>query len=599
MGRRGPQVGRAGRLTAPAEEANVSETPARPSWRPNLIGRSYAVSCGHYLGTATAVRILERGGNAVDAGVAAAMAMAAAQPEIVSFSGVAPTLIYERSTKAVHSLAGLGYWPEGVDVGRLRAVGGGVVPDGVLRTVVPAAPATHIEALARFGTISFEEAAASAHEIARDGFAAYPVFVRHLEKFAAKYRRWPSSAALFYPNGRAPRVGEIFVQAQLARSIEGMMAAERNAKGGRAAKLAAARDYYYKGPIAEGIAQFHREEGGCLTREDLANFHVPLESSISCDYKHYTIHTCDVWCQGIVLLQALKTLERVDLAALGHNTLAYVHTLAEALNLAFADREAYVGDPRFVDVPVAGMLSEEYATAQRARIDGARAFGKLPRPGGPPGVTREPFVPDLDAFPKAAPGTALDTTYCAVVDADGNAYSATLSDNARDTPVVPSLGGTVSSRGAQGRLEPGHPSCVQPGKRPRLTPAPALALRDGEFCMAFGTPGGDVQTQAMLQAFLNIVEFGMTLQQAVEQPRFGTFIFPNSFSPHAIGALNIEQQRFPNEVVEGLKRLGHAVESWSNLAPAGGAVCAVARDPETRWLHACADPRREAYAMVW
>lgn len=545
------------------------------------------------------MRILERGGNAIDAGVSASMVMAAAQPEIVSFSGVAPTLIFDAGTKAIHSLAGLGYWPWSVDVERLRSVGNGVVPDGILRTVVPAAPATHIEALLRFGTISFEEAAASAYEVARDGFAAYPVFVRHLEKFQEQYRRWPSSSALFLPQGRPPRVGEIFVQSQLARSIEGMVLAERNAPGNRAEKLTAARDYYYKGPIAEGIAAFHREQGGFLTEEDLAGFQVPLEESISCDYKNYTVHSCDVWCQGISLLQALKTLEGCDLVEMGANTLPYIHTIVEALNLVFADREGYVGDPRFVDVPVAGLLSSDYAVLQRQRIDAAKAFGNLPHAGRPSGAQRAPFIPRLESFPKAVPGAALDTTCCCVVDAAGNAYSATLSDNARDTPVVPSLGGTVSSRGAQSRLEPGHPSEVRPGKRPRMTPAPALALRDGEFYMALGTPGGDVQTQAMLQVFLNIVEFGMTLQQAVEQPRFGTFIFPNSFSPHAIGALNLEQQRFPAETIARLKALGHRVETWSNLAPAGGAVCVVARDPETKWLHAAADPRREAYALVW
>ena len=577
----------------------MTETPPRPSWRPNLIGKRYAVSCGHYLGATAAIRILERGGNAIDAGVSASMAMAAAQPEIVSFSGVAPTLIFDAGAKAVHSLAGLGYWPRSVDVERLRSVGKGVVPNGILRTVVPAAPATHIEALLRFGTISFEEAATPAYEIARDGFAAYPVFVRHFEKFQAQYRRWPSSAALFLPQGRPPRVGEIFVQSQLASSIEGMILAERNAKGDRVAELATARGYYYKGPIAEGIAAFHHEQGGFLTREDLADFKVPLEDSISCSYKDYVVHSCDVWCQGIFLLQTLKTVEGYDLVAMGANTPAYIHTIVEALNLTFADREGYVGDPRFVDVPVAGLLSGEYAASQRRKINTDKAFGTLPPPGRPSGAQREPFVPELASFPKAVPGAALDTTYCCVVDPTGNAYSATLSDNARDTPVVPSLGGTVSSRGAQSRLEPGHPSEVKPGKRPRLTPAPALALRDGEFYMGFGTPGGDVQTQAMLQAFLNIVEFGMTLQQAVEQPRFGTFIFPNSFSPHAIGALNLEQQRFPAKTVAKLKALGHHVEAWSNLAPAGGAVCAIARDPETKWLHAAADPRRETYAMVW
>ena len=575
-----------------------TETPPRLSWRPTLIGKRYAVACGHYLGAAAAVRILERGGNAVDAGVSAAMALAILQPDVVSFSGVAPTLVYQKSGRAVHSLAGLGWWPQATDIERLRSEGGGVVPEGLLRTVMPAAPATHIEALLHFGTISFEEAAGAAHEIALDGFAAYPVFVRHLEKFEEKYRRWPSSAAVYLPQGRPPRVGEIFRQEQLARSIAGMMQAERNAPGNRAAKLAAARDYYYKGPVAEGIATFHREHRGFVTREDLAAFNVPVEKSIHCSYKTQQIHSCDTWCQGISLLQSLKILEGVDLKALGHNTPAYIHMVSEALNLAFADREAYVGDPRFVDVPVAGMLSAEYAAAQRKRIDPGRAFGVLPLPGRPPGTLRDPFVPVISSYPAAVPGMALDTIYCCVVDADGNAYSATLSDNARDTPVIPSLGGTISSRGAQGRLEAGHPAEIRPGKRPRMTPAPALALRDGEFVMGFGTPGGDVQTQAMLQVYLNINEFGMSVQQAIEQPRFGTFLFPNSFSPHAIGKFNLEN-RLPDSTVAALRNLGHSVQLWSSLTPAAGAVCAIMRDSETGWLHAGADPRREAYAITW
>ncbi|MEK6594096.1 MAG: gamma-glutamyltransferase [Pseudomonadota bacterium] len=574
------------------------ETPPRPSWRPTLIGKRYAIACGHYLGAAAAARILERGGNAVDAGVTAAMALAVVQPDIVSFSGVAPTLVYQKRERAVHSLAGLGYWPQSTDIERLRNEGGGVVPEGLLRTVMPAAPATHIEALLHFGTISFEEAAGAAHEIARDGFAAYPVFVRHIEKYEEKYKRWPSSAALYLPGGRPPRVGEIFRQAQLARSIEGMMQAERKTAGNRTAKLRAARDYYYKGPIADAIAAFHREHRGFVTKEDLSGFTVPVEKSISCSHKAHQIHSCDVWCQGVSLLQSLKILEGVNLEALGHNTPAYIHMIGEAFNLAFADREGYVGDPRFVDVPVAGMLSGEYAAAQLGRINRSKAFGTLPLAGKPPGAQREAFCPALLSYPAAVPGAAPDTIYCCVVDAEGNAYSATLSDNARDTPVIPELGGTVSSRGAQGRLEAGHPSEVRPGKRPRLTPSPAIALRDGEFFMGFGTPGGDVQTQAMLQVYLNITEFGMTVQEAIEQPRFGTFIFPNSFSPHAIGKFNVEG-RFPQETVRALKSLGHPVELWSHLAPAAGAVCAIKRDSETGWLHAGADPRREAYAIAW
>jgi gamma-glutamyltranspeptidase/glutathione hydrolase len=573
-------------------------TPQRPSWRPNLIGKRYAVSCGHYLAAAAATRILDRGGNAIDAGVTAAMALAVLQCDIVSFSGVAPTLIYRRKERRVHSIAGLGYWPAGTDVERLRTEGKGAIPEGLLRTVMPAAPATHIAALSRFGTISFEEAGSAAYELAHDGFAAYPVFVRHFEKFHEKYRRWPSNAALYLPGGEPPRVGQIFKQEKLAESIAGMMEAERKCSGDRLAKLRAAHDYYYKGPIADAIASFHRENGGFVTKEDLAGFEAPVEPSIHCDYKGYEVHSCDTWCQGISLLETMKIVEGLDLKALGHNSPAYVHHITEAFNLAFADREGYVGDPRFVDVPVAGLLANDYAAKQRSRIRSDKAFGEMPRPGAPAGATRDPFIPDMSRFARLEPGAALDTIYCCVADSEGNCYSATLSDNARDTVVIPGLGGTVSSRGAQSRFEPGHPAEVKPGKRPRLTPSPALALRDGELFMGFGTPGGDVQMQAMLQVFLNVTEFGMTVQQAIEQPRFGTFMFPNSFSPFSIGNFNIEG-RFPQATLDALAALGHPVERWGDVVPAAGAVCAIMRDPSTGWLHAGADPRREAYAIAW
>lgn len=562
------------------------------------MGKHYAIACGHYLGAAAAARVLERGGNAVDAGVSAAMALAIVQPDIVSFSGVAPTLVYRRDDRSVHALAGLGYWPAASDVERLRSEGMGAIPEGLLRTVVPAAPATHIQALLRFGTISFEEAARPAFELARDGFAAYPAFVRHLEKYRDKYSRWPSTAALYLPDGVPPRVGQIFRQEQLSRSIADMVQAERRAGGNRGAKLRAVHDYYYKGPIADAIDAFHRKERGFITKADLADFSVPIEPSIKVRYKGYELHVCGAWCQGITLLQAAKILEGFDLGSLGHNSSAYAHHFTEAFELAFADRDAYVGDPRFVDVPVAGLLSDGYATTQRGRIDRDRTLGTMPKPGRPEGATREPFVSRLADFPRLVPGAAPDTIYCCVVDARCNCYSATLSDNARDTVVIPELGGTISSRGSQSRLEHGHPSCVAPGKRPRLTPSPAIALRDGDLYLGFGTPGGDVQTQAMLQVFLNIAEFGMSVQEAVERPRFGTFTFPGSFSPFAVGNLNLED-RFPATTFDELRRLGHTVDTWADVAQAAGAVCAVMRDPDTGWLHAGADPRREAYAIAW
>jgi gamma-glutamyltranspeptidase/glutathione hydrolase len=568
------------------------------SWRPTLAGRESAAASGHYLATLAAQRVLDGGGNAVDAGVTAAMALAVLQPDIVSFAGVAPTLIYLAEEERVVSLAGLGYWPAGTDVGRLRREGGDAVPEGILRTVLPAAPATHIEALRRWGTLSFEQAVGPAFELARQGFYLYPFLHYGIDSHAADYDRYAENRSIFRPNGRTPAVGSLLRQENLARTLSRLIEAERACSGDRDAKLRAVHECFYRGSVAADIAEFHAREGGFLTRADLAAFEVPVEEAIACRYKQYTVHSCDTWCQGIVLLEALKILEGIELDALGFNTTGYVHVVAEALNLAFADREAYVGDPRFVAVPVAGLLSDEYARSQRSRIDSSRAFGAMPEAGLPPGAT-----PKRTRAAQQAGGRVpapADTIHACTVDRFGNAYSATLSDTSYDNPMVPGLGLSISSRGSQSRLEPDHPASVTAGKRPRLTPSPALALENGKFFMAFGTPGGDIQSQAMLQVFLNVTEFGMQLQQAIEAPRFGTFSFPNSFAPHAYfpGRLCAES-RIDDGCLAQLARLGHDVERWGTAVWLAGAVCAIRRDPDTALLHAGADPRREAYALAW
>jgi len=570
-----------------------------PSWRPTVVGSHYAVSTGHYLASAAALQVLARGGNAIDAGVTASMALAVLQPDLVSFAGVAPTLVYLRKENRVVSLAGLGYWPAATDKARLVKEGGTKMPETLLRTVIPAAPSAHIEALKRYGTISFAEAATPAMELARDGFAVYPVLAGNTRKHADKYRRWESNAAVFLPGGQPLTVGTVFRQTDLARSIEAMIAADRGAGGGREAGLQAAHDYFYRGPVADAVHDYHVRHDGFMRKSDFEGYSTPIEDSLHCTYKDITVHGCDVWCQSIVLLQTLKILEGVNLKALGHNSPAYVHTITEAMKLAFADREAYVGDPKFVKVPTAALLSKAYADAQRARIDPQRATPALPMPGRPDPALAPYISPAFNAT--AAPSrTGPDTIYCCVVDGDGNAYSATLSDNSRQSPMIPGTGMVMSCRGSQSRLDPGHPSEVAPGKRPRLTPNPALAFKDGKLLMAWGTPGGDVQIQAMLQVFLNVVEWSLPLQEAIEAPRFATFSFPSSFSPHSYypGRLNLEG-RFPPETMEAMRRLGHDVEVWPDIVSRAGAVCAIKVDPATGLRHAGADPRREGYAMAW
>ena len=582
------------KLSAPAE-----------SFRPTLMGRNYAVSCGHYLAALAAARVLDAGGNAVDAGVTAAMALAVLQPDIVSFAGVAPTLVYTASDRKVTGLAGLGYWPAATDVARLREEGGASIPEGLLRTVMPAAPATHIEALRRFGTISFAEAARPAAELAAGGFGLYAKLANSIAADAASYARWPASAAIFLPGGRSPKAGALFKQEDLGKTIGGMIDAYERAGGNRDAKLTAAHDYFYRGPVAKAIVDYHRANRGFVAADDLAGFKVPVEKSLTARYGDYEIHANDTWCQGITLLQALATLRDTGVGKLEHNSAAYLHLVIEAFDLAFADREAYLGDPKFVKVPTEGLLSDAYAASQRARIDRKRAFGEMPQPGRPAGseglslahLQRMRRGSTAEAF-IAAP--APDTIYCSVIDRWGNVYSGTLSDNTHDTPIIPGTGLAISSRGSQSRLDPSHPSSVAPLKRPRLTPAPALITRGGEPFMALGTPGGDVQMQAMLQTFFNVVEFGMPLQKAIESPRAWSINFPNSFAPHDYipGGLCVEGGI--DEKVSGeLKAMGHNVSPWARLPAAGGGVCAVMRDPATGLMHAGADPRRECYAVAW
>jgi len=570
--------------------------PASISWRPTVIGRHHAISCGHYLASAIGFKVLSDGGNAVDAGVSMAIALAVLQPDVVSFAGVAPTLIYLKAERRVFSLAGLGWWPSAIDVEHLRDVGGEHVPEGILRQIVPAAPATHVEALRRFGTISFEAAATPALELARDGFAMYPELRDSLLLYRDQIARYPENSAVFLPGGQVPELGAILRQTNLARTLTRLIEAERGAGGDRSAKLRAVHNYFYNGPIAQEIDRWHRANGGFLRARDLADFEVPVEESISASFNGLDVHSCDTWCQGIVMLEALKILGNFDLKSLGHNSPAYLHTITAALNLAFSDRENYVGDPRFVDVPTSILLSASYAAAQAKRIHADRAFAGMPEAGKIEGYHAAAVAAEAGGQVPFSP----DTIYGCVVDRSGNAMSITPSDTTYDSPMVEGLGFVPSTRGMQGRLQKDHPCFVAPGRRPRLTPTPAMALRDGEFHMAWGTPGGDVQCSSMLQVLLNTTVFGMTLQQAIEAPRVAPFNFPNSFSPNIyLPARLCVEQSIGAQTVSALKQLGHDIELWPEKSWSAGAVCAIRRAPDTGLLHAGADPRRAAYAIAW
>lgn len=571
-----------------------------PTLRPTIAGTCHMAVAGHYGAAHAAFRILEAGGNAIDAGVAGGIALGVLQSDIVNVAGVAPTLIYLAERDEVVSIAGLGTWPRATDVALFRREHGGHIPTGLLRTVVPAAPAAWIAALERFGTMSFGQVAEAAIRFARDGFALHHLMAEIIAEHEADYRRWPANAAIYLPNGKPPRAGDLFVQADLARTLQFMADEEKKATGkGRTAGLKAARDAFYRGDIARTIVQYHRDNGGWLSAEDMAGFEAEIEAPVRVRYKAYDVFTCPPWCQGPALAQALKLVEGVDLHALDHNSPAYVHVVTEILKLAFADRERYFGDPRFVDVPLAQLLSDDYVRARRATIRPDRAFPGLP-PHGDLGRKGGAEVRPSAAASRAA----LDTSYVCVVDRHGNAFSATPSDTSSESPVIPGTGLVPSMRGTQSWTDPAHASVAAPGKRPRLTPSPALALgRRGKKrreVLPFGTPGGDVQIQAMLQAFVNRVEFGMEPQRAVEQPRFATYSFPDSFEPHGYqpGRLNLES-RLPRATGAALSERGHDVQWWPQWVWRAGAVCMIHGDPDSDLLSAGADPRRACYALGW
>jgi gamma-glutamyltranspeptidase/glutathione hydrolase len=586
----------------PAVAANprASTEPASPAraTRPEALGTRHAVAAGHPLAALAAHRILEVGGNAVDAGVAAGICLGVVHPDIVSFAGVAPIMIYQAERRTVTTISGLGVWPRGATLEFFRDRCGGDMPEGLLRTVVPGAPDAWITALEHFGTLGFAEVAQPAIECARDGFPLGPFVARIIGENEAAYRRWPTSAPIFLPAGRAPRAGERFVQADLGRTLTYLADEDLAARrAGRVAGLAAARDAFYRGDVAATIARYHATEGGLLTREDLAGFRVGLEPPVRAAFGARELITCGFWCQGPVLIQMLQILDGLDVGALGHNSPEYVHTVTEAMKLAFADREAYYGDPRHVPVPGPGLVDPAYAATRRGLIDPARAWPAMPPPGTPAGAARGPGR--LGAPAGVGSAASLGTSYVAVVDREGNAFSATPSDVSTDTPIVPGTGLSVSSRGSQGWLDPGHASAVAPGKRPRLTPSPAMLFQtDGEV-MAFGTPGGDVQAQAMLQLLLNLTAFGMSPQRAVEAPRFATQSFPDSFWPHRYfpGRVTLEG-RVAEATAEGLRARGHEVQRWSDWEWRAGGVCLARIDAHgVRW--GAAHPRRDSYAVAW
>ncbi len=580
--------------------------------RPYVMGTRGVVVSGHHKASDAGLDMLKAGGNAVDAGVATVFAQAVTEFDRFGLGGEVPILIYSAEADRVVAINGQGQAPRKATIEWFRSNGIEAIPgDCFLSAPVPAVVGSLILALEEFGTMTLRQVLAPAIRLADEGFAVFPSYRDNLRGVADRMRsEWPSSAAVFLPGGRLPDVGQVLVQKDLARTLRRLVAAEEAASGqGRAAGLRAAHDLFYKGEIAAEIVKFQKSfrctdandftSTGLFEIDDFAAFRPLVEDAVHTSYRGIDVYKVGFWSQGPVLLQSLNILEGFDVGSLGHNTADYLHLLAEAMKLAFADREWYYADPEFVGVPARGLLSKEYAAERREWIDLASPSLKL-RPGNPYPFHQENIahapVPDSVPFRPDPPGT----TGTRVADASGNVFSATPSGGwFTASPILPDLGFVLGTRCQSFFLDEDRANSLQPGKRPRTTLTPTLALKDGKPFMAWGTPGGDAQDQVNLQFLLNVVEFGMDVQVALDAPLMQILDFPPSFFPREIhpGAMRLES-RMPVETVRRLEEMGHRV------LPAGdwsiGDATAVMIDGERGVLYGAAGPRRDkSYALAW
>ena len=583
------------------------------AYRPTLMGTRGMIATEHYLSAEAGMRILHAGGNAFDAAAAATLAEGVLNPHMHTFGGEISGLLYSARARKVFSLNADTVAPRAATIEWFRQHGISLIPfNGVLAAGPCAAPDGILTTLERFGTYSFAQVVEPALELAEDGFPLHkalrgPAPAYMLTDFSVAgnaehfRKKWPSSAKVYLPGGRLPDVGEVLKNPDLGKTFRRLIDAEKKAQGrGREYGLAAAREAFYKGEIAQIIAAHAKDHGGLLTAEDLAEFRIQIEEPVTFNYRGYDVYKCGPWSQGPVFLQQLALLEGYDLKGLGHNSADYIHTIVEATKLAFADREQYYGDPRFVEVPVAGLLSKEYAGIRRSLINPRHASLEQ-RPGNP--RTREALLAGEEIF--AARNWGPGTVYVTVVDRDRNMASFTPSGAwIPSSPVIEGLGFPLGTRVQTFYLDPRHPNALLPGKQPRTTLTPTLVLRDGAPNMVFGTPGGDQQDQWTLQFFLNVVDFGMEVQDAIEAPRFSSAHFPSSFYPHnAVPGLLRVEGRIAPEIRRALEARGHKVETkedWSE-----GDVLGICVDGEKGIVRGGADPRGEqskrmpSYAIAW
>jgi len=591
------------------------------------------VASTHWLASSAGMAVLERGGNAFDAAVATGLVLQVVEPHLNGPGGEVPIIFHAASVGDVQVLNGQGPAPTAASIEHFRDLGLDLVPGtGLLPACVPGAFDAWMRLLGEYGTMRLSEVMSYPIGYAEHGYPVVPRITATIRSVEQLFREeWQESARVYLGGDGPPLPGALFRNPDLARTYQRIVTEAEAATDDRDRQIDEARRIFYRGFVAEAIDGYLEKasvmdssgtrHAGLLTGEDLAGYQAEQEDPARLDYHGYTVCKTGPWGQGPVFLQQLSLLQGFDLDAMGHNSPDFVHTVVESAKLAFADREAWYGDPRFVDVPLAGLLDREYA-AQRRTLIGPTAShelrpgtvdGREPRlpstSGGGRGMAvgaGEPTVAPLEDARRLSPAGAGhsggpeegDTCHVDVVDRHGNMVSATPSGGwLQSSPVVPGLGFGLGTRGQMFWLEPDLPNSLAGGKRPRTTLTPSLALQDGKPALAFGTPGGDTQDQWSLVFFLAHVHFGLDLQAAIDAPMFHTSHFPSSFYPReaAPGRIHLEG-RFPTNVVAELESRGHEVvveADWSL-----GRLCAAGRSAEDGQLSAGADPRSmQGYAV--
>ncbi len=585
--------------------ASAQESPAAPTqtMRPVIRGRLAAISSMKAEATEAARRILEEGGNAFDAAVGGQAALAVTDFPSNGVGADAVLLVYLASQKKVVSINAEPRAPKLATIEWYEKNNGGKIPDsdGLLSGGIPGVVDAWYILLDRWGTMSFEQVLQPAIELARDG---YPLSEGRANAIALtkKILKYPTTVKVYLPNGEPPKPGDILKNPDLARTLEKLVEAERaNRAKGRHEALKAVRDRFYKGDIAREFAAFSEANGGLFRYEDFAEYTAEVETPVSINYRGYQVYKNPSATQGPTELFALNILEGYDLGVLGLNSPHFLHINIEAMKLAMADREKYLGDMDYIKIPYAGLLSKDYASERRKLIDMKAASLEL-RPGSP-----EKYMSDTPATNRQArmvlEGKADyqgDTSYIGVIDKDRNMVSFEPSlHSAFGTGVVMGDTGIIfNCRGDYYSLVRGEANALEPGKRPRSTLQSTLIMKGTEPFGILGSPGGDDQVMRTIQTLINVIDFGMNIQQAIESPRWSTTSFPSSVFPHTMqpGAAMVEA-RIPEVTQQALIALGHKLKvsgPWSLGSNAGIIV-----DMKSGVLSAGADPRVEAYAWAW